>query len=90
MKDYPDYVTAELPNGHLIGCKHCAAVARCAGNDQEVKHWIALFIEDHGVSCSWGHGPYPPIPEVQRRLESRLRQEKEGQSPQCSIDYRYI
>lgn len=84
MKDYPDYVTAELPNGYLIGCKHCAGVARCEGDDQEVKHWIALFIEDHGGSCSWEHGPYQPIPEVQRRLESRLRQEREEHSTQRS------
>jgi hypothetical protein len=78
MKDYPDYVTAELPNGSLIGCKYCAAVARCEGNDKEVKRWMALFIEDHQLSCSWGQGPYQPIPEGQRRLASRLESEKEG------------
>lgn len=83
MKETNDMFIMDLDGDVAFACKHCGGVTR--GPQQpwgKVGAWTTDWIEDHKLTCGWGHGPYQPIPGVQQRLESRLRQEKEGQSTQ--------
>jgi hypothetical protein len=73
MIDYPDYVLEEDERLLMLGCKHCGGVVRVEGERGRAK---MLFMGDHRLSCSWGHGPYSPAAEVQRRLESKLEQQR--------------
>jgi hypothetical protein len=50
----------------LLICKHCGGTVQPATAEER-----ELFLEDHGLSCSWGHGHYPLPAHSAERLRGR-------------------
>lgn len=79
MHEYADFVEVNQAGSQVLGCKHCGGVVRVHQSDVGgIGRGRMLFIEDHKLSCGWGHGNYQPPEHIERRLASRLRQEQGG------------
>lgn len=76
MQEYSDFVQVNLMGSQILGCKHCGRVVRVQQLDPGgVGRGRMLFIEDHQLTCGWGHGVYQLPMHIQQVLSSRIRQE---------------